>query len=118
VSIIDVVRDNLFVLNGYAALPKAFALNEHEASRSISFTPVNPEDIVVFSGSVSELAIQENFLTTASNIFDLYDSSSLESFEPIKNYITLNPQTSEDTEAIGNDLVVKLKNNKSIGPML
>jgi hypothetical protein len=67
---------------------------------------------------VSDLAIQENLLTTASNIFDLYDGSPFESVESIKNYIALNPQTSEDTQAIGNGMIMKLKNNKSIAPIL
>jgi hypothetical protein len=114
VSIIDVVRDNSFVLDSYEALPDAFTQNEEEKARKVSFDPASPESIVVFSGSVDALATQEGLLSTATNLENLYTDTGLNNYDPVKSYTA----TAPDDAATVKDLAVKLDNNKSISSQL
>ena len=113
-SIIDVVRDGLFVLNDYEAMPQGFAQTEEEANRKVNFSPTNPEDVVVFSGSVSDLKSQENLVTVADAIRTLYTDTGLNNFEPIQRSKIIS--ASEEDSA--KNIVLALENNKTIGPEL
>jgi hypothetical protein len=60
----------------------------------VSFDPASPESIVVFSGSVDDLATSEALLNTATNLENLYTDTGLNSFEPVKSYSIIAPDNS------------------------
>jgi hypothetical protein len=95
-SILDLVQDELFVVDGYAAIPDSYAQSEEEKARKVSFTPSSNDDVIVFSGSTDELANENTLLAVSDNIKNLYTDTGLNNYKAVKTYTVEIP----DTEAI------------------
>ena len=110
-NITDLVSNKLFVLNDYAALPPSFATTAEEAGRIVDFTPNNINDVLVFSGSLSELATDAGLVSIENNLRNLYTNTGVNEHPPVKNYIS--------SSEVPNDIrkmAINLYHNKSVGP--